>query len=165
MLQIRECRDDDWPKIWVFMEPIIRAGETYPYDCDMTEPDAKKMWLDIPQVAYIAEGDGEELRWALTTSSQTNQHWGAHVANCGYMVGPAARGRGVATAMCEHSQVEAVRLGFRAMQYNLVVKTNEAGVYLWQKLGFEIVGTLAGAFNHAKLGYVDAYIMYKSLVT
>ena len=164
MLQIRECRDDDWPKIWVFMEPIIRAGETYPYDCDMTEPDAKKMWLDIPQVAYIAEGDGG-IALGTYYIKPNQPTLGAHVANCGYMVGPAARGRGVATAMCEHSQVEAVRLGFRAMQYNLVVKTNEAGVYLWQKLGFEIVGTLAGAFNHAKLGYVDAYIMYKSLVT
>ena len=88
---------------------------------------------------------------------------GAHVANCGYMVAESARGRGVGAQMCQHSQDEARRLGYRAMQYNLVVKTNEPSVHLWQKMGFEIVGTLPGAFRHAEHGFIDAYIMYKDL--
>jgi len=164
MPQIREYRDDDWSGIWVFMEPIIRDGDTYPYDCDMSEADARTMWLEIPQAVYVAEDDDGSLLG--TYYIKPNQPTlGAHVANCGYMVGPEARGRGIATAMCEHSQVEAIHLGFRAMQYNLVVKTNEASVYLWKKLGFKIVGTLPGAFNHAKLGYVDAFVMYKTLVS
>jgi ribosomal protein S18 acetylase RimI-like enzyme len=70
----------------------------------------------------------------------------------------------VASLMCEHSQKEARRLGFRAMQFNLVVATNDDAVHLWQKLGFDIVGTLPGAFNHSSLGYVDAYVMFKQLV-
>jgi ribosomal protein S18 acetylase RimI-like enzyme len=87
------------------------------------------------------------------------------VCNCGYIVGENARGKGVASLMCEHSQHEAKRLGFRAMQFNLVVSTNERAVRLWQKMGFEIVGTLPGAFKHAQYGFVDAFVMYKMLET
>jgi ribosomal protein S18 acetylase RimI-like enzyme len=90
---------------------------------------------------------------------------GSHVCNCGYVVAPAAQGRGIAAALCEHSQREAVAMGFRAMQFNLVVSTNERAVRLWQRLGFTVVGTLPKAFHHMKLGYVGALVMYKELVT
>jgi ribosomal protein S18 acetylase RimI-like enzyme len=65
--------------------------------------------------------------------------------------------------MCEHSQAEALRLGFRAMQFNMVVVTNLAAVHLWKKHGFQIVGTLPKAFRHRQLGYVDAHVMFKRL--
>ena len=145
------------------MEPIIRAGETYPYAMDMTVDQARRMWLDVTEAAYVAEDDNGQLLG--TYYIKPNQPTlGAHVANCGYMVAEQARGRGVATAMCEHSQEEAVRLGYRAMQFNLVVETNEASVHLWKKMGFDVVGRLPGAFNHAKFGFVDAFIMYKTLI-
>jgi len=86
---------------------------------------------------------------------------GSHVCNCGYVVSDRARGHGVATLMCVHSQQEAVRLGFRAMQYNLVVSTNDGAIRLWKKLGFDIVGTLPGAFRHPRMGFVDAFVMFK----
>jgi GNAT superfamily N-acetyltransferase len=89
---------------------------------------------------------------------------GSHVCNCGYVVAADAQGRGIATAMCEHSQREARAMGFRAMQFNLVVSTNTRAICLWQRLGYDIVATLPGAFRHSRLGYVDALVMYKSLV-
>lgn len=162
MLTIREIEDADWPAVWELMEPVVRAGETYPYACDLDETGARKLWLDIPQTSYVAVDESGILGTYYIKPNQPTL--GAHVANCGYIVGANARGKGVATAMCQHSQEEALRLDYRAMQFNLVVKTNEASVYLWQKLGFDIVGTLPGAFNHRQLGYVDAYVMYKELV-
>ncbi len=90
---------------------------------------------------------------------------GSHVCNCGYIVDETARGRGIASEMCRHSQREALSLGFRAMQYNLVVSTNEGAVRLWKKHGFEVVGTLPEAFRHPRFGFVDAYVMYKRLET
>jgi len=145
------------------MEPVIRAGETYPYAIDMTVDQARRMWLEVTEAAYIAQDDdGEPLGTYYIKPNQPTL--GAHVANCGYMVSEQARGRGVATSMCEHSQEEAVRLGYRAMQFNLVVETNEASVYLWKKLGFDVVGTLPGAFRHPHQGFVDAFVMYKVLV-
>ena len=161
--RIRRITDADWPNVWAMMKPVIRAGETYPYARDMTDAGAQKMWLEIPEASYVAEDESEQLLG--TYYIKPNQPTlGAHVANCGYIVSENARGRGVASRMCEHSQAEAVRLGYRAMQYNLVVKTNASGVYLWKKVGFEVTGTLPGAFQHPVHGYVDAFVMFKELL-
>ena len=160
---IRPLSEADWPAVWELMEPVIRAGDTYPYAIDMTVDDARRMWIEYPAATYVAEdAEGRILGTYYVKPNQPTL--GAHVANCGYMVAEHARGRGIATQMCEHSQDEALRMGYRAMQYNLVVRTNEASVHLWQKMGFAIVGTLPGAFNHAEHGYVDAYVMYKELL-
>ena len=162
-VEIRELCDDDWPSVWSFMEPVIRAGDTYPYAMDMTMDGAREMWLEIPQAAYVAEDATGSI--VGTYYLKPNQPTlGAHVANCGYMVAESARGKGVGAQLCRHSQAEALRLGYRAMQYNLVVSTNEPSVHLWQKMGFTIVGTLPGAFLHAEHGFVDAYVMYKQLL-
>ena len=129
---------------------------------DMTVDQARRQWLEHTEAVYVACGDDDELLG--TYYIKPNQPTlGAHVANCGYMVAAEARGRGIATSMCEHSQNEAVRLGYRAMQFNLVVETNAASVYLWNKLGFSVVGRLPGAFQHPQKGFVDAFIMYKLL--
>jgi ribosomal protein S18 acetylase RimI-like enzyme len=80
------------------------------------------------------------------------------------MVAPTARGEGIGRAMSEHCLSEARRLGFRAMQFNFVVSTNESAIRLWQQLGFKIVGTLPGAFRHPEKGYVDVYVMFRSLL-
>ena len=145
------------------MKPVIRAGETYPYARDLTDAAAQKLWLENPEASYVAEDESGQLLG--TYYIKPNQPaLGAHVANCGYIVSENARGRGVASRMCEHSQAEAVRLGYRAMQYNLVVKTNAASVYLWKKMGFDVAGTLPGAFHHPAHGYVDAFVMYKELL-
>ena len=162
-ISVRQLEDADWPSVWRLMEPIIRAGETYPYAMDMDEDGARHMWLEVTDVAYVAETDDGDI--VGTYYLKPNQPTlGAHVANAGYMVSERARGLGVATEMGRHSQAEALRRGYRAMQFNLVVKTNEASVHVWNKLGFETVGLLPGAFLHATDGYVDAYVMYKLLV-
>lgn len=163
MTTLRHFRPDDWPSVWEILEPVFLVGETYPYSPNITEAEARVAWIEVPAATFVAVGDlGEVLGTYYIKPNQSEL--GAHVANCGYVVGEAARGRGVASTMCEHSQAEAVARGFKAMQYNLVISTNERAVKLWQQHGFEIVGTLPKAFRHAKLGYVDAYEMYKWLV-
>lgn len=163
IVEIREIRDADWASVWTFMEPIIRAGETYPYAMDMTMEVAREMWLDIPEATYVAEDAGGRI--VGTYYLKPNQPTlGAHVANCGYMVAENAQGKGAGAQMCQHSQDEALRLGYRAIQYNLVVATNDPSVHLWQKMGFDIVGTLPGAFRRSGKDFVDAYVMYKVLV-
>ena len=145
------------------MEPVFRAGETYAFDPVITEAEVHRVWVELPAATYVAVDDAGTLLG--TYYIKPNQPGlGAHVCNCGYIVSAAARGQGIASRLCEHSQDEARRLGFRAMQFNLVVSTNTGAVRLWQQLGFSIVGTLPGAFKHPRLGYVDAYVMYKQLV-
>jgi ribosomal protein S18 acetylase RimI-like enzyme len=158
---IRPSTSGDANAIWAIMEPIIQAGETYTLPRDMDKESALAYWCSAEREVFVAEDDGDIVG---TYCLQANQKGGgAHVANCGYMTAVSATGRGVARAMCAHSLARARERGFRAMQFNFVISSNERAVKLWQRFGFEIVGRLPGAFLHPKLGYVDAYIMYRDL--
>ncbi len=161
-MNIREATDTDFDAIWAIFEPIVRLGTTYAYPVSTTKDEARRLWMDTPRKTFVAEVDSQILGTYFIKTNQAGP--GAHVCNCGYMVGEAARGKGLATAMCEHSLTVAKTLGYRAMQYNFVASTNEGAVRLWEKHGFEIVGTLPGAFNHPDDGYVDAHVMFRSLV-
>lgn len=163
MTTVRRLQENDWQRVWQFMEPVIRVGQTYPFAMDMTSDEAHAMWIEATECAYVAEDAAGQIvgSYYIKPNQPT---LGAHVANCGYLVAEDARGRGVATVMGKHSLTEAVKLGYRAMQFNLVVATNEASLRVWKKLGFDLVGTLPGAFSHKDLGYVDACVFYKVLV-
>lgn len=161
-MRIRPFEEKDWPAVWQVVEPVFRAGETWPMAPDIAEEEARGFLVVAPSATFVAcDGGGEILGLYLLKPNQPTL--GAHVANAGYIVAEHARGRGVASGLCRHSQDEARARGFVAMQYNLVVATNEPAVHLWQKEGFEIVGTLPKAFRHRRLGLVDAYVMYKLL--
>lgn len=163
MTTIRPIALTDWTEIWAIIEPVFRAGETYVFSPDISETDARHVWIESPQATYVAVDDHDTILG--TYYIKPNQPGlGSHVCNCGYIVGSHARGRGIATLLGQHSQSEAKRLGFRGMQYNFVVSTNTVAVRLWQKLGVEIVGTLPGAFNHPQQGFVDVFVMFKQLV-
>jgi len=153
----------DWPSIWAAFEPIVRDGETYPLDTDLSEADARAYWFAPDKTVFVADhaGQGIIASYYLKPNSTGPA---AHVCNAGYIVHPAARGRGIAQALCRHSIAEAHRRGYRAMQYNLVISTNDRAVRLWQHMGFGIVGALPGAFRRPNGDYVDALVMYRSLV-
>jgi len=158
---IREAAASDGDAIWKILEPIIRGGDTYTLTADMKREDALAYWNSPGHEVFVAEENGEILG---TYYLRVNQKGGgAHVANCGYMTAPWASGRGVARAMCQHSLEYAKTRGFRAMQFNFVVSSNERAVRLWQSMGFEIVGRLPGAFVQPALGTVDALVMYRHL--
>jgi ribosomal protein S18 acetylase RimI-like enzyme len=160
--RIRPFAPRDWPAVWRILEPVFRAGETYALSPEIGEAEARRAWIEAPLATFVALDSRQEV--VGTYYIKPNQPaLGAHVCNCGYVVAEQARGRGVASAMCEHSQTEAKARGFRAMQYNLVVCTNEGAVRLWKKHGFVVVGVLPGAFRHSRLGYVDALVMFKQL--
>ncbi|GAA0363477.1 N-acetyltransferase [Bowmanella denitrificans] len=148
---------------WPTFADIIQARETYAFDPDMTLEQAYQLWCLSPQRAYAYMDEGEVLgTYYLRPNAMGPSR---HISNCGYMVAPEARGKGVARKMCEHSQQIALELGYKAMQFNSVVSTNKVAINLWQTLGFEIIGTIPRAYEHGQLGYVDSYVMYKWLLS
>lgn len=159
---IRPARADDAAAIWSIIGPTIRAGETYALDRDMSEAEALAYWLAPEKETFVAED--EEGRIVGTYFMRPNHAGGGrHVCNCGYMTSAAATGRGVARAMCEHSLRHAGARGYRAMQFNFVVSTNERAVRLWRSLGFEVAGRLPRAFSHPTQGDVDVLVMFQPL--
>ena len=160
-MKIREVTQEDFKQIWPIFQEIAAAGETYAYPRDISREEALKLWMHAPRKTYVIEQDGIILGTYYIKTNQAGP--GSHVCNCGYMVSPAARGRGLATAMCKHSQKVARELGYKAMQFNFVASTNEGAIRLWKQLGFDTVGRLPKAFYHPSKGYVDALVMYKWL--
>jgi len=162
-LQIRPYVPADWPAVWALLEPVFRAGETFPHDPAISESEAQVAWVEHSQSVMVAMDPAGAVvgTYYLRPNSLC---LGAHVANAGYVVAEHCRRQGIGSRLCQHSLQAARRLGFRAMQFNLVVSTNTAGIRCWQRNGFQEVGTLPGAFRHKQLGYVDALVMFQGLV-
>lgn len=161
-LTITLMTDSHWSDVWSIIKPVFRAGTTYAFPVDISERDARQAWVNGPKATFVALDENASILGTYYIKANYPGP-GSHVCNCGYIVADAAQGRGVASTMCEHSQNQARVLGFVAMQYNLVAASNKGAIRLWQKHGFEIVGTLPKAFNHSNLGLVDAHVMYKLL--
>ena len=160
-LVIREVDAAAFDKVWPLFRSVIASGDTYSYPPDMRFEDARALWTTPPSRTFAAEEDGRVVGCYMLRPNQPG--FGDHVANAGYMVAAEARGRGIASAMCEHSLGEARRAGFAAMQYNYVVASNTTAVKLWQRHGFSIVGTVPRAFRHATLGPTDIHVMHRFL--
>jgi L-amino acid N-acyltransferase YncA len=160
-ITIRVATEKDHDAIWEIFQATITTGDTFVYDTNTPREKALAYWCAGDAATFVAEQDGKVIGSYILRPNQPGR--GDHVANAGYMVAQSARGLGAGRAMGEHSLDEARRRGYRAMQFNFVVSTNESAVRLWQQFGFNIVGTLPGAFRHAQKGFVDVYVMFRSL--
>lgn len=161
MWSLRRATASDTDTIWEIFHAVVVSGDTYAFDPNISREDALAYWLDSSVRCYVAERDGIIAGTYILRPNQPGL--GSHIANAAFMVAPSARGLGLGRTMGEHCLGEARRLGFRGMQFNFVVSTNDPAVRLWRQLGFDIVGTLPGVFRHPDKGFVDAYVMFRSL--
>lgn len=160
-MTIRPATSADAADIWRIFHAVVEPGDTYTFAADTAESEAIAYFLAPDVTAFVAESDGRVVGIYKLVPNHIGR--GAHVSNASFMVDPSAHGKGIGRALGEHCLDEARRQGYDAMQFNFVVSTNAAAVALWKKLGFEIVGTLPKAFDHATLGRVDAYVMHRFL--
>ena len=158
---IRPYVATDDSAVWAILAPMLQAAETYALPPDWSREQALEYWCADGHDVLVAVDGGDVVGTYFLTANQKGG--GSHVANCGYVTGARASGRGVARAMCAHSLEHAKARGFRAMQFNFVVSTNTRAVALWKSFGFEVVGILPGGFHHPALGYVDALVMFRNL--
>jgi ribosomal protein S18 acetylase RimI-like enzyme len=161
ILNFRLATQSDLHSLWEIIEPIIREGNTYVFSPDSSREKMLGYWMAADRETYVAEADGEVVGTFYLKANQPDR--GSHVVNAGYMVSPLVAGKGIGKAMAEFSFLEAKRLGFLAMQFNYVVKSNTAAVGLWQKLGFEIVGEIPEAFAHSRTRLSTVLVMYRKL--
>jgi len=169
---IRRATAADWPQIWPLWHRVVAAGDTYMWSPETGEPAARRLWMQPPPaVVYVvtagsaepAGGDRPPVAWATAVLKPNNTGLGDHVANASFMVHPQRAGLGVGRRLAEHVLAEAAAAGYRAMQFNAVVETNEPAVRLWRSLGFRTLATVPAAFRHATLGPVGVHVMYREL--
>jgi L-amino acid N-acyltransferase YncA len=159
-MQIRPAQIDHWPLIWPIWHRVVSAGETYCWDPDTDQAAARLLWMLPPPAEVWVAVDQTVVGTAVLKPNQPGL--GNHVANASFMVDPDAAGRGVGRQLARHILDRAKQAGYRAMQFNAVVSTNERAVRLWKSLGFEIVATIPEGFRHRSLGPVDLHVMYQS---
>ncbi len=160
--RIRPADADDWPKIWPFFATIVAEGETYAYPDDLTPAQARDLWMERPPgLTVVLEEDGRVLGTAKMGPNRPGR--GDHVGTASFMVDPAAGGRGVGRALATYAVDWHREHGYAGIQFNAVVETNHAAVHLWRALGFDIVGTVPGAFRSATHGRVGLHVMYLPL--
>lgn len=148
--------------VWDIFQQVIAKGDTYVFHPDTSKRELQQHWFAPTMQTFVAEDQGKVFGTYVLKPNHIGL--GDHIANCSYMVAPASQGRGIGKLLCEHSLAVAKTGGYLAMQFNIVVSTNEAAMALWKKYGFEVIGTTPDGFRHSKYGYVDTHIMYKSLV-
>ncbi|CAL2103021.1 GNAT family N-acetyltransferase [Tenacibaculum sp. 190130A14a] len=160
---IRKATLADYDAVWNIFSRVIQTGDTYVFNPNTPKRDLAKHWFANYMETFVYE---EGVRVLGTYIIKANQlDLGNHVANASYMIHPEAQGKGIGKQLCEHSLETARNSGFKAMQFNIVVSTNIGAVKLWERFGFKIIGTTPNGFRHVQLGFVDTYIMHRSLIT
>ncbi len=160
-MRIRPAESSDQEAVWSIIQQVIASGDTYVFHPQTPKEKMLAYWFGADKYTYVAEDEGQIVGTFLFKDNQPDL--GSHIANASYMTAPEARGKGVGMAMGNYSLEEARKKGYKAMQFNIVVKTNEQAVRLWQKVGFQIIGEIPEAYQHQTLGLVNAYIMYQAL--
>lgn len=160
-MTVRKATNTDYDAVWEIFSEVIQGGDTYVFDANTPKSELKNLWFANYMHTYVAEDDGQIVGTYIIKPNHIAK--GSHVANASYMVRKSAQGKGVGHLLCEHSLKTARDLGFEAMQFNIVVSTNQSAIHLWEKFGFKIIGTIPKGFQHQTLGLVDTHIMYKAL--
>ncbi|HWY37048.1 MAG TPA: N-acetyltransferase [Bacteroidia bacterium] len=161
MIRIRKALPEDHQAVWEILQSIILGGDTFAFSPSLTKEEMLLYWFAKDKHVYVALDENEIAGTFFIKDNQPGL--GSHIANAAYAVSPGSRGKGIGKIMGEFSLKEAKQLGYTAMQFNLVVKTNTAAVKLWRSIGFEIIGEIPNAFNHREHGLVNSFIMYKKL--
>ena len=162
-MEVRDATAEDWPAIWRFMRDIAAAGQTFSWERDIAEEDARAYWLRGPPArAFVAvDADG-----TVVGTAEMGRRLGgpaAHTASAGFMVDPAHAGRGAGRALGEHVIARAREDAYRSIVFNAVAESNARAVGLWRSLGFEVVGTVPEGFQHPVHGYVGLHVMHRRL--
>jgi L-amino acid N-acyltransferase YncA len=161
-VSIRDAADGDWEQIWPFFDQIVQEGRTYAYPLDLTPEQARDLWMERPPGRTTVWVDGGRVLGSAKMGPNRPSR-GSHIATASFMVDPAARTRGIGRALAEDMVAWARSTGYHGIQFNAVVAANVGAVRLWQSLGFEVVGTVPDAFDHADDGFVGLHVMYLAL--
>jgi GNAT superfamily N-acetyltransferase len=146
---------DDHDELFAAYSEIVESGAGFPHEPPLARDDFDNYWIAHSSALWIARAGGQLVGAYYLKPNFVGK--AAHIANAGYFVVESFRCRGLGRTMVEHSLLEARRLGFDALQFNLVFASNPARA-LYRRLGFVEVGRIPAAVDGE-----DAVIYWRSL--
>jgi len=160
-LEIRGFEERDREGFLAIARQVADEGDSYPFDERTTEAEFLDYWFANGEIRVAIDGDRVVGGYLI----KPNQPWrGAHVANVGYLVDVEHRGRGIGRVLVRDSVVRARELGYRGIQFNLVIVSNVGAVRLYESEGFRRIGTVPGIFRVKDGRYMDAHVMHLDLM-
>jgi ribosomal protein S18 acetylase RimI-like enzyme len=157
---LRSAAPSDAPVMLALLQSTSDEGEALPFLGALDQDIIRSQWLGAPG-CMLACRNGEVLGMYRYGANMPGR--GAHVSTATFVVSRHARGQGIGRALVTHCLDAARAAGYRAMQFNQVVSSNHAALALYRSLGFIEAGCIPEAFRHDRLGYLDAYILYRKL--
>ena len=160
---IRQATAHDWPRIYPIYSAVMAEGKTYAFPERQSLDEARSWWMEEPPgQTVVAVSDSDEVLGSAKMGANRAGR-GSHVATASFIVDPTRRSKGTGRALGEYVIDWCKQQGFASIQFNAVVETNEPAVHLWQALGFRIIGTVPGAFDHPEHGLVGLHVMFRPL--
>ena len=159
---VRTAQAEDWPRIFPLYSAVVAEGRTYAFPLGQSLEEARPWWMEPPPGTTVVAVEGDVVLGSAKMGPNRPGR-GSHVATASFMVDPPHRGRGVGRLLGEHTLEWARAAGYRSMQFNAVVESNEAAVHLWRSLGFAVLCTVPEAFDHPELGLVGLHVMHRLL--
>lgn len=153
--ELRPAIPTDHDELFAAYAQIVDAGDGFPHAAPLSRDEFDDYWIAHTSAVWVALTDGALIGAYYIKPNFVGR--AAHISNAGYFVLDGHRGRGLGRKMVEHSLHEARRLGFDAMQFNLVFASNPAR-HLYRRLGFVELGRVPAAVDGD-----DAVIYWRSL--
>ena len=160
MCRLREFERSDIMAVTHTFNEIVESGSAFMTEHPITQSQMLER-LNNEQRVFVVESNKSVVGCYMLRPMHEGR--GSHIANATYLVASASRSKGIGYQLGQHSITISKELGYKAIQFDGVVKKNEAAYRLWKKLGFTVIGTVPSGFRNIDQGYIDVYIMYKSL--
>lgn len=147
--------------LYAIFREVVDSGSQFPYECSSIEEFHRQFFTPQARVYVCHSFDGKVVGGFYLRANFSGRS--SHIANAAYMVHNTYRGKGVGSLLVKASLHLAKDLGLHAMQFNMVLSQNRLAVKLYERLGFNIVGTIPQAIRNPDGSYQDGLVMYRKL--
>ena len=156
-LVMKEFAEEQLPEMTEIWNDVVEEGISFPGDKALSEKEALKMFREQASTV-CATLNGEVVGGYILHPNNFGRC--GHIANASYAVRKDCRGEGIGRKMVRHCLENAREKGFRGLQFNAVVATNQAAIHLYESLGFHKIGTIKDGYHLKNGSYEDIHIFY-----
>ena len=161
-MTIRPFRIEDAKSAAEIWNSVVEDGIAFPQMETLSTEEARDFFQGQSYTGIADDEESGEIV-GLYILHPNNIGRCEHICNTSYAVKKGIRGRHVGEQLVKDSMAVGKRLGFRILQFNAVVATNEIALHLYKKLGFTQLGRIPGGFLMKDGHYEDIILHYIAL--